>query len=114
MYVPGAAFEPMGCFHYYVSNMCQNVGGRALPASIPEGLALDVDLVILDALWCAFLHTRQNLETSDRLILIHVDDDMMRERHATIGAPEGALLQVEDLIGILVTSRHILVISIGH
>ena len=82
--------------------------------SVFEGLALDIDLIVLDALRCSLFHSRKNLEACDCLVLTHVDDDVMREGNATVGAPEGALLQVEDLVGILVASRHILVVSIGN
>ena len=73
---------------------------------------LHIDAIVADATWSASFGTRQILESAKGVVLAQVDDELVWEGRLAVGAPIGALLQVEDLVGSLVAVGDVLVVGI--
>ena len=73
---------------------------------------LHIDAIVADAARSASFGTRQILESAKGVVLAQVDDELVWEGRLAVGAPIGALLQVEDLVGSLVAVGDVLIVGI--
>lgn len=69
----------------------------------------DVESEIADRVGCSILHARKIANGSDGDLFAEVDDDGMRQWNIVDGAPEGAFLKVECLVGGMVAVKFLTV-----